>query len=121
MESIRQQVCKRDYDDRLSEQREENRLLFLVQRFESSLADILKQHKCKCSEIYFESRDGVTYKLTVGAEYRYKCSRSNQDDSPCYDHIYHCKQRHDGYGFFDMIGLSGSIIVADDWGSTFGY
>ena len=62
MESIRQQVCKRDYDDRLSEQREENRLLFLVQRFESSLADILKQHKCKCSEIYFESRDGVTYK-----------------------------------------------------------
>ena len=55
-------ILKRDYDDRLSEQREENRLLFLVQRFESSLADILKQHKCKCSEIYFESRDGVTYK-----------------------------------------------------------
>ena len=41
MEGIWQQVCKRDYDDRLSEQGEENSLLFLVQRFESSLAYIL--------------------------------------------------------------------------------
>ena len=61
VEDVWQQVCKRNYDDRLPEKGEEYSLLFLVQRFEGGLANILQQHECERGEIYFQGRDGVIY------------------------------------------------------------
>lgn len=119
MQGVRKKVGERDDNQDLSQQREEDGLLFLVQRLESCLSDILQIHENKCGKIQVQSMDGVRPQSGIRAEDTDQGVGGEQDRAPGQCRVGQHKQSHDTDCLADMAGSCPAVVVADDGRSAF--
>ena len=118
MHGVGEKVGQRYDDEYFAEQGEEDRKDLLVQGFKYRLTDVLEVHKDKSRKIHVQRRNRILDQRRVRAENTDQRFRDEDDHAPHDGRVAENKETHDQNGFPHASRSAGTIVVAQDRGSS---
>ena len=118
MHDVGEKVGQRYNDEYLAEQGEEDRKDLLIQGFKYRLTDVLEVHKDKSCKIHVQRRNRILDQRRVRAENTDQRFRDEDNHAPHDGRVTENEETHDQNGFPHAPRSAGTVVVAQDRGSS---